>query len=106
MQLVVTSAFAHAMTTPQHCSLPSAQHSHDAECSAPAEQAIQIDAGTEQQPMPTGLLHCASVVCTAPFDNAAMVEPRDDVRNADLNPAEPRRALQSVLLSHLRPPLV
>ena len=105
LQLVVTSAFAHVMPMPEHCAELVAQHAHSDEISVLQDQMVYVAFETEQQPEPMGLLHCASVVCTDQYGNASAVDLHKDFRIADLNPAEPSIALQSVLLSHLRPPL-
>ncbi|KAA8607719.1 hypothetical protein AL036_09540 [Salipiger aestuarii] len=105
LQLVVTSAFAHVMPMAEHCAEPAVQHVHSDEISVLQDQMVDTAFETEQQPKPMGLLHCASVACTDQYGNTSAVDLHTDFRIADLNPAEPSIALQSVLLSFLRPPL-
>ena len=105
LQLVVTSAFAHVMPMAEHCAEPVAQHAHSDEILALQDQMVDVAFETEQQPKPMGLLHCASVTCTDQYGNASVVDLHKDFRIMDLNAAEPSMALQSVLLSFLRPPL-
>ncbi|OWU66469.1 hypothetical protein ATO2_18565 [Roseovarius sp. 22II1-1F6A] len=106
LQLVVTSAFAHVMPMAEHCAEPAAaQHVHSDEISVLQDQMVDTAFETEQQPKPMGLLHCASVACTDQSGNTSAIDLHKDFRIADLNPAEPSMALQSALLSFLRPPL-
>ncbi|WP_119840562.1 hypothetical protein [Pseudooceanicola algae] len=105
LQLVVTSAFAHVMPMAEHCAEPVAQHAHCEEIPIFQDQVVDVAFETEQQPKPMGLLHCGSVACTDQSGIASAVALHKDFRIADLNPAEPSVALQSVLLSFLRPPL-
>ncbi|GAA6189927.1 hypothetical protein NBRC116596_29900 [Litorivita sp. NS0012-18] len=105
LQLVVTSAFAHVMPMAEHCAEPAAQHVHGDEVYVLQDPMADTAFETEQQPKPMGLLHCASVACTDQSGNTSAVDLHKDFRIADLDPTEPSMALQSVLLSFLRPPL-
>ena len=105
LQLVVTSAFAHVMPMAEHCAEPAAQHVHSDEVSVLQGQMVDTAFETEKQPKPMGLIHCASFACTDQYGNASAVDLLKEFRIADPNPAEPSMALQSVLLSFLRPPL-
>ncbi|WP_106165174.1 hypothetical protein [Tritonibacter scottomollicae] len=105
LQLVVTSAFAHLMPMADHGVEPAAQHVHSDELSILQDQMVDAAFETEQQSKPFGLLNCSSVACTDQFGNVSAVALHKNFRIADLIPAEPSMALQSVLLSHLRPPL-
>lgn len=110
-QLVVTSSFAHVIAMPEHCAAPVVQHAHCGEDTAhqdhaepqpPLEEAAAP--GAEEHSEPLGLLHCGASACTDQFGLAMAVALSSDLRRLDLSPAEPPMALQSVLLSHLRPP--
>ncbi|WP_424985796.1 hypothetical protein [Microbulbifer sp. S227A] len=105
LQLVVSSAFAHVMPMAEHCAEPVAQHAHCEQIPVFQDQVIDASFETEQQPTPMGLLHCGSVACTDQSGNISAVDLHKDFRISDLHPAEPSMALQSVLLSFLRPPL-
>ncbi|QIE44882.1 hypothetical protein G5B38_04710 [Pseudohalocynthiibacter aestuariivivens] len=106
LHLVVTSAFAHGMSMPEHCADPSAQRMHGEETSYAQDQGAEVTFASEEKSKPLGLLHCASVACTDQFAGNAVPALVKAPRSADLNPAEPQMALQSVFLSQLRPPLV
>ena len=105
-QLVLTSAFAHAMPMPEHCAAPVAEHRHGEAVSLLQDQVVDVAVTTDRQSQPLGLLHCASAGCADQIGNAYIVDVHRGFRVADLKPAEPPVALQSVLLLHLRPPMV
>ncbi|KAA8610818.1 hypothetical protein AL037_12125 [Salipiger aestuarii] len=105
LQFVVTSAFAHVMPMSEPCAEPVAQHMHGEAFSELQERADDGAFGADRQPEPMGLLHCAGIACTDQFGGASISDLPKNFRRADLTPAEPCMALQTVLLSYLRPPL-
>ncbi|GGA17531.1 hypothetical protein [Neptunicoccus cionae] len=105
LQLAMTSAFSHVMAMTEHCAEPIALHVQCGDSFGVQEQATDVAEDTEQDSKASGMVYCTGNICTEQLANLAPAL-LETVSNADLYPAEPQMALQSVFLSQLRPPLV
>ncbi|PLS22376.1 hypothetical protein C0U40_08110 [Amylibacter cionae] len=104
-QLVVASAFAHVLPMSEDCAGPVAEQMHCEGSTDLQDQSGKPDMDSHHNTAPSGLLHCASVTCTEPVAGYLSPVQEMDLRAAELSPAEPRMALQSVIISQFRPPL-
>lgn len=105
LQLIMTSAFAHTMMMPDYCSMPTDQHMQ-VDVSGETYAQGDVDLNVQDQHGPMDLLHCAGSTCTNQMGSEPLAVLSMNFRSADLKHAEPRMALQSVLLFQLRPPLL
>lgn len=104
LQLVMTGAFAYTTMAIDHCPSPVSGHVHLVKSPEHSQPSAKLsDRDKSQTPMSP--VNCANPSCTDHFGWFRLTAASMDTRSDQVNPVEPRMALQSVIIAYLRPPL-
>lgn len=103
LQLVVSGAFAYAITAEDHCAGPAVVHAFVSKASA-AHHAAGEHSDDHDAKLPLDPLNCAGSICGERLMWTPVMAIPAALRADELMPLEPRLNPQSVVIGFLRPP--